>query len=226
MKKILAIAFSLSLFAMTANAQVKRNTNPSQSMQSDSSHKMRQGNMMKDLNLTTQQKAQLKESQQAMKQQRDAIKNDATLTQDQKKAKMQDLRKTQQDKLNSILTPEQKAKMAADKKDWKGKPGQSAHAEKERKGNGPMMKDLNLTDTQKAQMKSDRDDMKQQRDAIQNDATLTQAQKKVKMQDLMKSERSKMSSILTPEQKAKMQADRKNSSKMKKDAANMPQSNG
>ena len=158
---------------------------------------------MKDLNLTKAQQAQMKELHQNLKQQRDAIKNDASLTQDQKKAKMQELDKSQKEKMNSILTADQKAKMQADKKNWNTK-------NEDGKGNGKMMKDLNLTDAQKAQMKANRDKMKQQMDAIKNDASLTQEQKKVKMQDLQKTQRDEMSSILTPDQKAKMQADRKN----------------
>lgn len=201
MKKLLFIALSFSFFALNADAQVTRNVTSAQKVQSDSVHK--RGQMMKDLNLSKAQQSQMKELHQNMEQQRNAIKNDASLTQDQKKAKMQELDKSQKEKMNSILTADQKAKMQADKKNWSKK-------NEDRKENGKMMKGLNLTDTQKAQMKANHDKMKQQRDAIKNDASLSQEQKKAKMQDLQKAERNNMSSILTPDQKAKMQADRKN----------------
>lgn len=200
MKKLLTIAVAFSLFTISANAQVQRNVSPSQKMQNDSTHR-RGGKMMKDLNLTDAQKTQMKESRENMKQQREAINNDASLTQDQKKAKMQDLGKAQREKMSSILTPDQKAKMQADRTNWKG--------QKEMKGQehgGKMMKDLNLTDAQKSQMKANNESMKQQRAAISNDASLSQDQKKAKMQELHKTQRDQMNSILTADQKAKMKA--------------------
>lgn len=204
MKKIFTIALALSLYTIGANAQVQRNVSPSQKMQNDSTHK-RGGKMMKDLNLTDAQKTQMKESRQNMKQQRDAINNDASLTQDQKKAKMQELGQAQRDKMSSILTPDQKAKMQADRanhKDQKGMRGQE-HG-------GKLMKDLNLTDAQKSQMKANSESMKQQRQAISNDASLSQDQKKAKMQELHKTQKDQMNSILTADQKAKLKADKQN----------------
>lgn len=66
---------------------------------------------MTQLNLNADQKSQMKALHQDMKQQRDGIMNDQTLTADQKKQKMKDLRKTQSEKMNTILTPDQQAKM-------------------------------------------------------------------------------------------------------------------
>ncbi|MDQ2718442.1 MAG: hypothetical protein M3Z26_01590 [Bacteroidota bacterium] len=117
MKKLLLIALTFSFFALNANAQTTRNVNPSQKVRSHSSHK--KSKMMKDLNLSPSQKSQMKELHQGMKQQKDVIKNDASLTPEQKKAKMKELHETQKGKMNSILTPDQQAKMKADKKEWK-----------------------------------------------------------------------------------------------------------
>jgi len=66
---------------------------------------------MTQLNLNADQKTQMKALHQDMKQQRDAIMNDQTLTADQKKQKMKELRKAQSEKMNTILTPDQQAKM-------------------------------------------------------------------------------------------------------------------
>ncbi len=200
MKKLLAIALSFSLFALTANAQVSRKSNEHNKVQRDSHHK--NGNMMKDLNLSEAQKTQLKESRESAKQQMEAIKNDASLSQDQKKVKMQELRKSQQEKMSSILTPDQKEKMKAEKKEWK-------ENSKEENRHGEMKNDLKLTDAQKTQMKANHESIKQQREAIKNNTSLTEAQKKEKMEELHESQKEKMNSILTPEQKAKMHADKK-----------------
>ena len=134
MKKLFLFAFAGLLFAATGNAQVKRNSAQSQTMQSDTSHHFRRGKMMDNLNLTADQKAQLKTMREDAKQQREAIQNDASLTQDQKKEKMKELHKTQSEKMNSILTPEQQATWKANMQQMKenkkmnGKRGKNKNA--------------------------------------------------------------------------------------------------
>lgn len=113
MKRLFISLLAVSFFTFNGNAQTRRDVIQSQKVQSDSSHHFKKGKMMNDLNLTADQKSQMKEIQQNNKQQRDAIRNDASLTPDQKKAKMKDLQKSQSDKVNSILTPEQQAKRKA-----------------------------------------------------------------------------------------------------------------
>lgn len=75
--------------------------------------------MMEGLNLTADQKAQMKSLHQENKQQRDAIKNDASLTPEQKKEKMKELHMNQENKMNQILTPEQQATWKANKQKMK-----------------------------------------------------------------------------------------------------------
>jgi Spy/CpxP family protein refolding chaperone len=113
MKKLFLIAIAGFFFVANTNAQVKRESAHSQKVQSDSTHHFKKGQMMDDMNLTADQKTQLKALHQDMKQQRDAIKNDATLTPEQKKDKMKDLHKAQSEKMNAILTPDQQAKRKA-----------------------------------------------------------------------------------------------------------------
>ena len=110
MKKVFLFVTAALLFAATSNAQVQRNSSSSQRVQSDSARHGRNGKMMNELNLSQDQKTQIKSLHQENKQQRDAIKNDASLTPDQKKQKMKELHQSQSDKMNSILTPDQQAK--------------------------------------------------------------------------------------------------------------------
>jgi Spy/CpxP family protein refolding chaperone len=119
MKKLLVIAIATFFFAANSNAQVRRNVDAAQKVQRDSTHKKRDGKMMKDLNLTQDQKTKMNDLRKNFKEQRDAIKNDASLTQEQKKTKMQELNKTQREQMKNILTPEQQQKMQANKKEWK-----------------------------------------------------------------------------------------------------------
>lgn len=113
MKKLFLLSMVGFFFALNAGAQVARESNPSQKMQSDSARHHQRGQLMNQLNLTPDQKSQMKSLRQSNKQEREAIQNDASLTQEQKKAKMKELHKSQSDKMNSILTPDQQAKRNA-----------------------------------------------------------------------------------------------------------------
>jgi Spy/CpxP family protein refolding chaperone len=134
MKKLFLFGVAAFFFAAAGNAQVARKAPHSQKVQSDSTHHFKKGQMMDDLNLTPDQKKQLKALHEDMRQQRDAIKNDATLTPEQKKDRMKDLHKTQSEKMDAILTPDQQEKRKAfmqKRKEnqkmngkWNGKKGQ------------------------------------------------------------------------------------------------------
>lgn len=211
MKKLFLFT-TVVFLAIASSAQVSRKTAPNQKVYSDSMSAHNKV-MMDELNLTADQKSQMKTIQENTKQQREAIKNDASLTQDEKRAKMKDLQKSHSQKVNSILTPDQQAKRSAyiQKMKANGKMhGKQSGFHHDRKGN--MMTNLNLTPDQKTQMKALSESNKQQRDAIKNDVSLTQDQKKAKMKDLYKSQSEKMDSILTPEQQATRKA---NMEKMK-----------
>lgn len=110
MEKMFLIAIAAFFFATNSNAQVQREVPRSQTVQSDSARHAGKEKMTNELNLSKDQKAQIKSLHQENKQQRDAIKNDASLTPDQKKQKMKELHQSQSSKTNSILTPDQQAK--------------------------------------------------------------------------------------------------------------------
>jgi Spy/CpxP family protein refolding chaperone len=199
MKKLLFIAVAGLFFLANSNAQIQRKIPQHQRMKSDSSLHFQKGQMMQNLNLTDDQKTQLKSMREEMKQQHSAIQNDASLTADQKKEKMKSLRQSQMQKMNAILTPDQQAKMKA----FREQRGKNQGMQKGHK----MMKDqLGLTTDQKNQMRALHESMQQQRNAIQNDASLSADQKKEKMKELHKAQMGKVNAILTPDQQAKMKA--------------------
>jgi protein CpxP len=125
MKRLIVFIIALSFFASYAVAQVKREVNPSQATQVDTMRKNKNKEMMKELNLTKEQRGQMKEFHQSMKQKKEEINNDNTLTEEQKKAKMKELHKEQKEKMNAILTPEQREKMKEQKKKIETQPGVS-----------------------------------------------------------------------------------------------------
>ena len=111
MKKIFGLIFLTSLFAINTNAQIRRTSDSAQSLVSNSAKRTEKLETINGLNLTKQQMSQLKEARRNIKQQKDAINNDQSLSDEQKENKLKDLRKEQKKKLNSILTPEQMEKL-------------------------------------------------------------------------------------------------------------------
>ena len=74
----------------------------------------------KELNLTSDQQADLKSIRESAKQQVQAIKNDSSLTSEQKKAKFQELRKSTHEQMMAKLTPDQQAKFKEMRKEHRG----------------------------------------------------------------------------------------------------------
>lgn len=113
---ILLVTISVSCFS-----QVRRESNK---MKNDSitvadvtKDKRSKREMMKELNLTRDQKQKLKEAKSGNQSAKAAIENDNTLTADQKKVKLRELRKAQLQKMKTILTPEQFEKLRKMKQD-------------------------------------------------------------------------------------------------------------
>ncbi len=76
-----------------------------------------------ELNLTDDQKTQLKPILQSEFQQLKAVKDDTSMSADQKKAKAQEIHASAKSQMANILTPDQQKKLAAmreeAKEDWK-----------------------------------------------------------------------------------------------------------
>ena len=72
---------------------------------------------IKELDLSKQQKKEVKKYRRSNKANVAAIKNNAALTEHQKKDKLMQIRKENHEKLQTILTPEQKEKMKQMKKE-------------------------------------------------------------------------------------------------------------
>jgi Spy/CpxP family protein refolding chaperone len=77
--------------------------------------------MQKDLNLTADQSAKLKAQNEEFKTKAEAIKNNSSLSKEQKKEQFKSLMEQRKASTKSILTAEQLQKMEAKKKEHKGK---------------------------------------------------------------------------------------------------------
>lgn len=118
MKKLLVLCCSLFLFAAVSNAQ-NADTSATRSAKQWNRGGGDRGAFMKQLNLTADQQAKLKQLSEDSKTKRDAIKNNASLNDDQKKEAYKALSKENYDARQAIYTPEQKAlieKSHADRK--------------------------------------------------------------------------------------------------------------
>ena len=82
------------------------------------------------------------------------------------------------------------------------KDGQKMHG---RQDGEKMKKELGLTDAQQKQMKESRESFKIKKEAIKNDASLSETAKTEKLKALQVERKAKMATILTPDQQTKMQ---------------------
>lgn len=115
MKKIFALFFAAAILTFTASAQTERDTEGKAKMERHNS-KHEKGKMLKELDLSKEQKAQLKVQHQDMKAKREALKAQDNLSVKEMREKQQALKAEQKMKMESLLTAEQKTKMAEMKK--------------------------------------------------------------------------------------------------------------
>ncbi|MBC7889347.1 MAG: hypothetical protein H7Z13_15830 [Ferruginibacter sp.] len=131
MKKVL-LFFAVVLIGSGSFAQVQRKVSAATNADSSASlnnemypmenaaTKTERLKVLKELNLTKDQKGKLKEMQQVNKSRREAIMNDEGLTEVQKQDKIKEIKRAGALGLQEILTDEQKEKMKAMRKAKKG----------------------------------------------------------------------------------------------------------
>lgn len=119
------------LLAVTAMTQLgfAQQTKPTENASQENSKMNHKGHgkknwrekkkMMDELNLTNDQKAKMKEMKQVNKEKRQAILDDKSLTEDQRKNQLKDLNKTHHEAFKGILSDEQKEKMKTIKRQHK-----------------------------------------------------------------------------------------------------------
>lgn len=147
------------------------------------------GRMLRGLNLSDSQKQQLKPILEQQHQQMQALRNNSSLTPEQKKAQAQQIRQSTMAQVNGILTPEQQQQLKQRRQAWAGR----------------MAQRLNLSESQKTQMQSIFQQHRAEMQAVQQDSTLTAEQKQAKRQQIRQEMRSQLNGILTPEQQQQWQ---------------------
>lgn len=199
MKKLIVGLFAMAACTFSVNAQVAREHKAGKAQ-----HHHQKGMMTKKLNLTADQKAQMKTNRMEMKDRLKALDKNENMTVKDYKSQKAAILKEQKDKSQNLLTPEQKTELANLKAEAKTKKG--SHKTE----NFTQMKNkLNLTDDQMAKLKASRDTRKAQATTIKENEKLTASEKKNQMKALREDAKAAYKNILTPEQLQQMEAMKK-----------------
>ena len=117
--KIPVIILSILFSNLISNAQIKREpavtskTDTISFSSANTNEKMNRKDRLKELELTREQKIKLKEIRQSNQSAKAAIENNTGLSEEEKKKQIRTLQKEQAQKVQAILTEEQKAKFKA-----------------------------------------------------------------------------------------------------------------
>lgn len=193
MKKLILSLAVISALTFSASAQENRSTEKSEMKD----HK--RGDEMKDLNLTTEQKTKLKASRADFKTKMDAIDANTSLSEEQKRTQKEALKKEQRAAMQTILTPEQKAKMAEAKDKKEG-----------REDKIKLKEELGLSKEQADKLKALHQSTKAQIDAVNANTNLSETEKKAQIKAIKDKSKAERNAFLTPEQQQKMQEIKKN----------------
>lgn len=134
--------------------------------------------------LTAEQKKQLRDLRGSARDQAAIIRNDQTLTSEQKQAKLKALRASTREQMKSVLTPEQ----------------QKAFADRRAAAKANFAAKLGLTADQQSKLKDLHLSTRQQRQAVLKNTSLTNEQKQAQLSQIRQASQAQLATILTPEQ--------------------------
>lgn len=202
MKKIISLTLAFAIFGFSVSAQQNRQMKSHK--KGDARHQGQQKEMIKDLNLSDNQKAALKANREANKAKMEALKQQDNLTVKEMRERKAALMQEQKSQMENLLTAEQKATVASRKTSMDGKrkqmDGQRGEAMKEK---------LGLSNNQGARLKALNEATHAKIKAVQANVSLTQEQKKTQTKAIKEAAKTERQNILTAEQFQKMKAAKK-----------------
>lgn len=212
MKKY-AVLLVLTAFFVNASAQqpkqMERQNAQQKHQRKQKMHK--NGQHFKNLNLSETQKQAMKANRNDFQQKNNALKNQPGITLNEYQTEKARLEKERREKMQSILTPEQKDQISQREKDKKAKMEQRQKVKSDR-----MAKNLSLTTDQVSKMNSQRELTRQQMMALKNNESLSMEQKRAEANRIKKESKEKRDAILTQEQLQKWQTQKQNRNTRKK----------
>jgi len=111
MKKTVILAAAICLFSVSASYAQDGTPKPEQKKERGSRGGFDRMKMYEDLNLSKEQSDSIKKIDEQEGVKMKALREDSVVSDEDKRAKMGEMRKVRQEKINAILTPEQKAKL-------------------------------------------------------------------------------------------------------------------
>jgi Spy/CpxP family protein refolding chaperone len=198
MKKLVVLTLALSTILFTANAQHKRE-------QKMGGKKQHHAQLAKQLNLSDEQKKQAQANKVALKQKMKELNKNESITVKEQRDRKDALRKEQKAKMQALLTPEQKTKIAELKATKMAK-----KEEKFAKGLEKMKSKINLSDAQVMQLKSQRERIKANAKEIKDNESLSRTQRKEQLMALKAESKTQKSNIFTADQIKQLDEMKKN----------------
>ena len=168
------------------------------------------------LNLTDEQKAAIKPILVTEANEIKAVHQDSSISDEQKQAKVKEIRDSSREKINALLTPEQQKKFA----EMKGQAGSRMREEFQNRL-AMIAEKLNLTDEQKTAIKPIMVTEVNDITAVMQDNSLSKEQKQTKISGIREASDTKINALLTPEQQAKW-AKLKENAKQERNKKNAP----
>jgi Spy/CpxP family protein refolding chaperone len=168
------------------------------------------------LNLTDEQKAAIEPILATEANEIKAVHQDSSLSDEQKQAKVKEIRDNSREKINALLTPEQQKTFAEMKGEAGGRMREAFHNRL-----AMIAEKLNLTDEQKAAIKPILATEVNDITAVMQDNSLSKEQKQTKISGIREASDTKINALLTPEQQAKW-AKLKENAKQERNKKNAP----
>lgn len=198
MKKLIIVAIVIFTVISNSYAQIERKH---QAQKPVKPHAFKQGKpaLGHMLKMTEEQRKQAQTIRTEFEQKLTKLNSNDKLTLGDYKKQLASLEKERKNKLQGLLTTEQKEKIATAK--------QKA-AENKQVRNAAMLErmklKLNLQEEQVAKIKAMNEELKQKATTIKNNDNLSSMDKKIKMKELFAERKNTMQTILTTEQQNKM----------------------
>lgn len=199
MKKLILSALIASM-AIAVQAQEIKERKTEGPQRHERGHGKRQHHdAMKQLNLTEEQKVKFKSQNEELRKKMAELRKNDGITVKESREKMASIRKEHKEKIQGILTAEQKTQLEKLRTD-----GRAKREEMSKERVARMQSHLGLSDEQSEKMHKNRTEMAAKMKALREDKSLNDEQRKEKAKELMKQQKESLKSILTEEQLKKL----------------------
>ena len=169
------------------------------------------GETFKNLNLTQDQKVQFQSLNEEHRKQMAELRKNDNITVKEWNSKKDALQKDHREKIQTLLTPEQRTQLEKEKLERKAKMEERSKVRMDK-----LKTDLGLSDGQLVKLKSERAAAQGKIKVIREDKSLDDQAKKEQVRELMQKQKESMRSILTEEQLKKLDEQRQKRGSHKK----------